>query len=40
MQEPATPNVPPRTPPSRSRESGKAPHDRLSEILLIVLPRN
>jgi hypothetical protein len=24
MREPATPDVPPRTPPSRSRESGKA----------------
>ena len=41
MREPATPDVPPRTPPSRSRVSGKASHDRLSESLLIVIaPRN
>ena len=39
MQEPATPDVPPRTPPSRSRESGKAPQDRLPEISLIVFHR-
>jgi hypothetical protein len=38
-REPATPDVPPRTPPSRSRVRGKASHDRLSEILLIVFHR-
>ena len=37
MWEPPTPDVPPRTPLSRSRESGKASHSRLSELLLIVL---
>ena len=36
MREPATPDVPPRTPPNRSRVSGKASHDRLLEPLLIV----
>ena len=36
MREPATSDVPPRTPPNRSQVSGKAPHDRLPEILLIV----
>ena len=39
-REPATPDVPPRTPPNRSRVSGKASHDRLSELLLIVLHRD
>jgi hypothetical protein len=39
MREPATSVVPPRTPLSRSRESGKAPHNRLSELLLIVFHR-
>jgi hypothetical protein len=39
MREPATPDVPPQTPLSRSRVRGKASHDRLSELLLIVFQR-